>query len=180
MKVLKVVSAIMVATTLGTTATMVTPAVTAQAKTKMSLKTIPKKFRGTWYHYEKSSGYMYQKISATTLKTREKGAASHYNQSLTIHQFDLSKGISNTKTNINNPHKWMFAYKSGSKYIMDSWDTYIYFQQEYRSSYSITTRNYKGKKVKVIKNVPSNSGTWYIYSPSKAMAKHIWNLDNKK
>jgi len=143
------------------------------------LKTIPKKFWGTWYHYEKG-GYSYQKFSATKLKTKSKvDAASHYNQSLTIHQFNLSKGISDTKTNLKNPHKWMFAYKSGSKYIMDSWDTYIVIPAKWRNTNSMTTRNYKGKKVKVIKNTPTNSGTWYIYSPSKAMAKHIWNLDNK-
>jgi len=183
MKFVKAISTVMVATTLGATAVVATPAMPVQAKTtkaKKSLKTIPKKFRGTWYYYEnKKEGYSYQKISATKLKTKSKGEASHYNQNMTIHQFNLSKGISNTKTNLNNPHKWMFAYKHGSKYIMDSWDAYIVIPQKWRSTYSMTTRNYKGKKVKVIKNVPSNSGTWYIYSPSKAMAKHIWNLDNK-
>ncbi|MFC6179845.1 hypothetical protein [Lactiplantibacillus daowaiensis] len=179
MKLVKLMSIALVATSLGSVATVAAPTMNAQAKTKMSLKTIPKQFRGTWYHYE-NNGYSYQKISATKLKTKSKFSdASHYNQSLTIHQFDLNKGIKNTKTNVNNPHKWMFAYKSGSKYIMDSWDAYIYMESKYRSTYSMTTRNYKGKKVKVIKNTPTNSGTWYIYSPSKAMAKHLWNLDNK-
>ncbi|MFC6179844.1 hypothetical protein [Lactiplantibacillus daowaiensis] len=174
MKITKVVSAVLVATTLGGALAVVTPSTTAQAKTKMSLKTIPKQFRGTWYHYEKADGYDYQKISATKMKDH----FERKNSTRTMHQFDLNKGIKNTKTNIKNPHKWMFAYKSGSKYIMDSWDAYI-LPSQYRSTYSMTTRNYKGKKVKVIKNTPTNSGTWYIYSPSKAMAKHLWNLDNK-
>jgi len=174
MKLVKIVSAVMVAMTLGATAVVATPQadLTAQAKAKKSLKTIPKKFRGTWYHYEKADGYDYQKISATKIKDH----FEHYNHTDTMHQFTLSKGIK-AKTN---PHKWMYAYKHGSKYIMDSWETYFYFGAAESSTYSMTTRKYKGKTVKVIKKTLTNSGgRWYIYSPSKTLAKHLWNLDNK-
>jgi len=174
MKLVKLFSAMMVATTLGATAVVVTPQtdLTAQAKAKKSLKTIPKKFRGTWYHYEKADGYNYKKISASKMKDHFRHETNNY----TMHQFTLSKGIK-AKTN---PHKWMYAYKHGSKYIMDSWETYPIFGAKYSNKYSMTTRKYKGKTVKVIKSEPTNGGGWWwIYSPSKAMAKHIWNLDNK-
>lgn len=177
MKLTKVISAVMVATTLAGTMAIATPDLTAQANTKMSLKTIPKQFRGTWYHYEKADGYDYQKISATKIKSH----VEKKNNSRTIHQFDLNKGIKETTKNLNNAHKWMYAYKSGSKYIMDSWETYPVLQQKDRSWYQMTTRAYKGKKVKVIKIHQTNSveKSWLIYSPSKALAKHLWNLDNK-
>lgn len=173
MKLIKIVSAVMVATTLGATAVVATPQadLTAQAKAKKSLKTIPKQFRGTWYHYEKADGYDYIKISASKMKNHFRGRTDNY----TMHQFTLSKGIKATT----NPHKWMYAYKHGSKYIMDSWETYSLVGAKYCGNYSMTTRKYKGKTVKVIKSVPTNADFWWIYSPSKALAKHLWNLDNK-
>jgi len=175
MKLVKLFSAMVVAMTLGATAVVATPQadLTAQAKARKSLKTIPKKFRGTWYYYDDDdNGYDYEKISASKIKDCVAGHTDTY----TMHQFTLSKGIK-AKTN---PHKWMFAYKHGSKYIMDSWDWYFHFGSKRSGNYSMTTRKYKGKNVKVIKRSVSDSGGyWFIYSPSKAMAKHLWNLDNK-
>ncbi|MFC6163147.1 hypothetical protein ACFP3T_00390 [Lactiplantibacillus dongliensis] len=180
MKLGKIVSAVMVATTLGATAVVATPQadLTAQAKVKKSLKTIPKKFRGTWYHYEKADGYDYQKISTKKIK-------DHFekrNNTMTMHQFDMHKGIKKLTK-----HNWMFAYKkSANKYIMADWNTYVFWKidkswsEKDLGAYQMTTRKYKGKTVKVIKRtLPNSGGRWCIYSPSKALAKHLWNLDNK-
>jgi len=176
-KLVKLMSVALVATSLGSVATVATPTMNVQAQSQKSLKTIPKKFRGTWYHYEKADGYDYQKISATKIKSR----FERKNSTRTMHQFNLKKGISNKNiANYNNPHKWMYAYKHGTKYVMDSWETYPGLYASDRSTYSMTTRKYKGKTVKVIKKTLTNfNGRWYIYSPSKALAKHLWNLDNK-
>lgn len=173
MKLTKVISEMMVAATLTSTMVVVTPNLTAQAKAKMSLKTIPKQFRGTWYHYEKADGYDYQKITTTKIKNHYE----HKTTTNTIHQFNLKQGITKmTKKN------WMFAYKeSANKYVMANWNTYTYFPKNELGTYQMTTRKYKGKTIKVIKRtLPNSSGAWYIYSPNKAMAKHLWNLDNKK
>ncbi|MFD1421646.1 hypothetical protein [Lactiplantibacillus songbeiensis] len=180
MKFVKIVSAVMVATTLGATAVVATPQadLTAQAKAKKSLKTIPKQFRGTWYHYEKYDGYDYQKISAKKIKDHDEKR----NNTMMMHQFDLNKKVSN-----NSKKNWMLAYKkSANKYIMADWYSYAYWKfdkfesEKDLGAYQMTTRKYKGKTVKVIKRtLPYSAGTWYIYSPSKALAKHLWNLDNK-
>ncbi|VDG17507.1 hypothetical protein [Lactiplantibacillus mudanjiangensis] len=175
MKLTKMISAMMVATSLAGAMVVATPNLTAQAKTKMSLKTIPKQFRGTWYHYEQGK-YLSQKISAKKLINHGDGR----NYSLTMHQLDLNKKATATKDFTKNPHKWMFAYKSGNKVVMQDWPAYYALDKKDRGSYQVTTRTYKGKKVKVLKvTLAASGGMWYIYSPSKVMAKHLWNLDNK-
>jgi len=173
MKLGKIFSAVMVATPLGATAVVATPQadLTAQAKAKKSLKTIPKKFRGTWYHYEKGYGYDYNKISATKRITRLTFYGMTNTRKVKMHQFDLNKGNKAGK----NPHMWMYAYKHGTKYIMAEWGT----EASDRETYTITTRKYQGKNVKVIKVTYPIFNSWEIYSPSKALAKHLWNLDNK-
>ena len=51
MKLTKVLSIIVAGTTLGVAGGMVSSSVSVQAKTKKSLKTFPKSFRGTYYQY---------------------------------------------------------------------------------------------------------------------------------
>ena len=139
------------------------------------MKTIPKKFRGTWYHYEKADGYDYQKISATKIKDH----FQHKTKTYTMHQFDRNIGITKKHSS------WMFGIKeTKSVYILSPWNAYANYgfddgDHSFLSSYKMTTRKYKGKKVKVVREDVPSRNYWYIYSPSKALAKHLWNIDNK-
>ncbi|MFC6179846.1 hypothetical protein [Lactiplantibacillus daowaiensis] len=171
MKLVKLMSIALAATSLGSVATVAAPTMNAQAKAKMTLKTIPKQFRGTWYHYEKKSGYDYVKLSATKRTERITIMGLTNKRTVTMHQFDLNKGNKIGK----NPHKWMYAYKQGKAYVMSEWGTHA----SDRENYVTTTRKYKGQTVKVIKATYPMINSQVIYSPSKAMAKQLWNLDNK-
>ncbi|AKP64121.1 hypothetical protein FC99_GL000743 [Levilactobacillus koreensis JCM 16448] len=170
MKLSKLIGSLLVAGAMGAVAIVTTPTTSAQAATKVQsakktlLKSYPKNMRRTWYRYEKGH-YARTKITAK----KNTGDVLHY--------FNPNKKWPTiTKTN----QDWAFAFKMGNGvvgsspwWMLDSWKTVNDMGAVLNQK--VTTKTYKGKKVKVLKELNANSRpvNWrYSYS-SKKMAKHF-------
>ncbi|MFC6290580.1 hypothetical protein [Levilactobacillus angrenensis] len=176
MKLMKIFSAVMVATTLGAAVTVVTPSVTADAKAKKSLKTFPKSLRRTWYHYEKNGKgklvYSKLKISAKKIVSNWNGydTSKVFTTKSNLHQYNPAKKLQKGKDN------WIFAYKSGAKTRLDSWNPEFPKDMTYKRSreqYKVVTAKVNGKKVKVLHDtiLPSLPQNTMYYYTSKKLAK---------
>ncbi|WP_203641711.1 hypothetical protein [Levilactobacillus andaensis] len=176
MKLIKLVSAAMVATTMGAAAIVATPELTADAKAQKSLKTYPKALRRTWYHYEKNDNgkFTYSKLTFTATKLTDTWAGWGTTKSRTfksvLHQYDPAKKLQKGKDN------WAVAYKSGKSTRMGAWDTSKrFFMGPKRAlrSYKVVTTKVDGKKVKVLhaKNLDSLPVDEPYYYTSKKLTK---------
>jgi len=176
MKLVKVISTMMVATTLGIVSTTVKPDMTAQAETIKSLTKIPKALRGTWYFYDGYNRYDHYKITSKKVKVPLVSGGYDTN---TIHKFNLKKNSKSHDSLYNldygSAHNWMFAYKKGNKYIMEHWASYSTDEKSDFATYRVVKKNYKGKKVTGLQIHYYNSpkGSWSFYSPSKKVAKYL-------
>ncbi|MFD1456147.1 hypothetical protein ACFQ44_10765 [Levilactobacillus lanxiensis] len=176
MKLMKIVSVVMVATTMGTAVVVATPGVTADAKAKKSLKTFPKSLRRTWYHYEKNDNgkFTYSKLTFTakslTMKwagwgTTKVNKADKY----VLHQYNPAKKLQKGKDS------WIFAYKAGKSTKMGGWNTTksAMTAKDALSSYKVVTAKVNGRKVKVLhdKHLTSLPVDIPYYYTSKQLAK---------
>ncbi|WP_143461293.1 hypothetical protein [Levilactobacillus enshiensis] len=166
MKLLKATSILLAATTFGAALVAVTPAATAHAAKRTMLKSYPKNMRRTWYRYEKGQ-YVSTKITAKK------------NSGVVLHYFNPNKKWPTiTKKNL----YWAYAYKMNNGVIgsgpwgsikSENWTTVndlgALFDQK------VTTKTYKGKKIKVLKELYANSqpATWRYSYTSKKLAKHF-------
>lgn len=176
MKLMKIFSAIMVATTMGAAVTVATPGMTADAKAKKSLKTFPKSLRRTWYHYEKNAKgkLVYSKLKFTSKKftnvwNTDPGMTKAETVKFTLHQFDPAKKLQKGKKN------WAIAYKYGKATLWGLWG-YSKSEMSYKNAlgkYKVVTSKVKGKKVKVLKhtNYVSPSRTVNNYYTNKNLAQ---------
>ncbi|AYM03657.1 hypothetical protein [Levilactobacillus yiduensis] len=176
MKLMKIFSAIMVATTMGAAVTVATPGMTADAKAKKSLKTFPKSLRRTWYHYEKNAKgkLVYSKLKFTAKKVNVSwngwDTSKVRKDKYILHQYDPAKKLQQGKDN------WYFAYKSGGKTRIGGWDTDYLPNMSYKRAleqYKVVTTKVKGKKVKVLHDtiLPSRPVDTKYYYTSKKLAK---------
>ncbi|WP_125581436.1 hypothetical protein [Levilactobacillus cerevisiae] len=105
MKLMKIVSAAMVATTMGVAFAVVTPGMTADAQAKKSLKTFPKSLRRTWYHYEKNDNgkFTYSKLTFTAKKMTENwagwGTTKASTDKMVLHEYNPAKKLQKGKDN---------------------------------------------------------------------------------
>ncbi|TGD19540.1 hypothetical protein [Levilactobacillus suantsaiihabitans] len=176
MKLMKIFSAVMVATTMGAAVTVATPSMTADAKAKKSLKTLPKSLRRTWYHYEKNDKgklvYSKLKISAKKIVDSWNGwdTSKVHTTKSNLHQYNPAKKLQKGKDS------WIFAYKSGAKTRFGGWSPEFPKDMTYkraREQYKVVTDKVNGKKVKVLHHtnlasLPQNTAYYYT---SKKLAK---------
>jgi len=144
----------------------VAPATTAQAAKRTMLKSYPKNMRRTWYRYE-NGHYVQLKITAKK------------NTGVTLHYFNPNK---KWPTITQKNQYWAYAYKMSNGIVGSGpWGSIKYDNVTTLSdlgvlfAQKVTTKTYKGKKVKVLKELykSSNPAVWrYSYS-SKKMAKHF-------
>ena len=165
MKLLKAASILLAATSFGAALVAVAPATTAQASKQTLLKSYPKNMRRTWYRYEKGH-YIKEKITAKT------------NDGAKLHYFNPNKKWPKvTKKNQN----WVYAFKTSKGVIgtgpwwgLETGWTSVNDMGSMKGQ-QLVTKTYKGKKVKALKEIDSNSAPlfWgYSYS-SKKMAKYF-------
>jgi len=175
MKLMKLVSAVMVATTMGAAVVVATPGVTADAKAKKSLKVFPKSLRRTWYHYEKNDNgkFTYSKLTFTakslTMKWAGCGTTKASTDKYVLHPYNPAKKLPKGKDS------WIFAYKAGKSTKMGFWNTTkrAMTTKHALSSYKVVTAKVNGKKVKVLhaKNLTSLPVDIPYYYTSKQLAK---------
>jgi len=175
MKLVKILSAVMVATTMGATVTVVSPEVTANAKAQKSLKAYPKSLRRTWYHYEKNDkGQLrYSTLKFTATRTTDKWngymATKTETSKFVLHQYNPAKKFNKGKLN------WNVAYKSGSSTLFGLWgdSKADMVRSQAIDRYKVVTTTYKGKKIKVLHAtfLPSAPLNTMYYYTSKKLAK---------
>ncbi|MGX6428238.1 hypothetical protein [Levilactobacillus yonginensis] len=180
MKLLKIVSAVMVATTMGAAVVVATPGVTADAKSKKSLKTFPKSLRRTWYHYEKNDKgkFRYSKVTFSAKKWTNIWNGDSYTVPSTakgvLHQYDPAKKLQKGKDS------WMFAYKAGKSTKVGFWNTTkkAMTPKYTLTGYKVVTAKVNGKKVKVLH--AENLHSLPVNTPYYYTSKHLAKITNPK
>lgn len=184
MKITKILGALLAVVTLGT-AVALTPDVSAQAKAQYSLKSVPKKFRGTRYSYSKGA-YTKLVISAKKFATYYSDRPE-MNYVAKVKSLNLSRNV--TKHDYNRADKsdggWQAIYvKKGTLYDFD-WLNYWKDKKADHTRYQVIKKTYNGKRIKVLHEVDAfvkNSrnpavehSSNYVtnYYPTKAQAKHF-------
>ncbi|WP_367295196.1 hypothetical protein [Levilactobacillus yonginensis] len=180
MKLLKIVSAVMVATTTGAAVVVATPGVTADAKSKKSLKTLPKSLRRTWYHYEKNDKgkFRYSKLTISSKKIKDTwngwGNTKASTYKYVLHQYDPAKKLQTGKDS------WIFANKVGKSTEVGYWrDSKSAMTHRFmQTSYKVVTANVNGKKVKVLH--AKNLRSLPVDTPYYYTSKHLAKITNPK
>lgn len=180
MKITKVLGALLAVITLGTAITL-TPDVSAQAKAKYSLKTIPKKFRGTRYSYYKdpqTSKASYSKLVISAKKfTTSYSNHPDMTSVFKVKSLNLSRNITNHDMMRSND--WQAVYvKKGTLYQFD-WESYSANKKSLSSRYKFVSKTRQGKRAKVLREGDTTGRgankvfqTTYWYS-TKAQAKYF-------
>jgi len=179
MKITKILGALLAVVTLGT-AIALTPDVSAQAKAKYSLKSVPKKFRGTRYNYYKGSktsptSYTRFVISATKF-------TSHYsnNPNMTsvfkVKSLNLSRNVTNHDM-MRADDWWAIYVKKGTLYTYD-WESYRADKKADSSRFKLINKTYRGKHIKVLRESDTTGQKAKVfqttdYYPTKAQAKYF-------
>lgn len=185
MKITKILGALLAVVTLGT-AVALTPDVSAQAKAQYSLKSVPKKFRGTRYSYSKGA-YTKLVISAKKFATYYSDRPE-MNYVAKVKSLNLSRNV--TKHDYNRADNsgddgWQAIYvKNGTLYDFD-WFDYYKDKKANHTCYKVINKTYNGKRIKVLHEVDAfvkNSrdpsveySSNYVtnYYSTKAQAKHF-------
>lgn len=184
MKITKILGALLAVVTLGT-AVALTPDVSAQAKAQYSLKSVPKKFRGTRYSYSKGA-YTKLVISAKKFATYYSDRPE-YNSAVTVKSLNLSRDITKHDFNRadNSGNGWQAIYvKKGILYDFN-WFDYYKDKKISHIRYKVIKKTYNGKRIKVLHEVYANvknyrdpsveysSNEITNYYSTKAQAKHF-------
>lgn len=186
MKITKILGALLAVVTLGT-AIALTPDVSAQAKAKYSLKSVPKKFRGTRYSYSVLDGDSQKSYTKLVIGAKKLGkyysTRPMYNGSVKVKSLNLSRDIS--KHDSNRSHSFQAVYvKKGILYDFD-WIFYYKDKKSQHYEYSLINKTYNGKKIKVLREAyvlvknhrdptADNNYTQITnYYPTKAQAKYF-------
>lgn len=190
MKITKILGALLAVVTLGTTIAL-TPDISAQAKAQYSLKSVPKKFRGTRYSYSKAPG-MSQKAYTKVVIGAKKFAFYYsdrpmYNYSSKVKSLNLSRNLTNHNFNRedNSGTRFDAIYvKKGTLYDFD-WLYYWKDKKSEHTRYTLINKTYNGKRIKVLHEVDvyiKNSRDPAVtrsfnqvtnYYPTKAQAKYF-------
>lgn len=169
-------------TTCGTTlAELTTMPAQAKAKSKMSLKAVPKKLRGTWYNYAKYNGkYSYGKTKFTAKKLIY--VSGKDKQTFTIHPLKLNKAFSSKDASNLKKMYWDAAFSQRGYTVFSIWGSYRKGYNKGKhingdgAGYKVAHKTYKGKRVKALKvwrTTPYDQNTYsYVYH-TKAQAKHF-------
>ncbi|KJW12595.1 hypothetical protein [Levilactobacillus spicheri] len=173
MKMTKALGALLAVITLGTVMT-VTPDVSAQAKAHYSLKTTPKKLRGTWYAYNlknKKSHYDTVKVASKKLTETISGSSWSY----ALHVLNLKKNPSLKVLNSVKMSGWSCAYNKGAWTYFQAWGDYDKQQDTTYTKFQVTHKTLNGHSVKTLHSITYNSPKDPIYSSyyykTKALAK---------
>lgn len=178
MRVNRLFSALMVATTIGATAVVTVPT-QAQAKSTSSLKTFPKAMRGTWYHYEENNGYYYKSMKISSKKMTVKNFLNPFYQKQakwtgTIHpiknQRTFTEGESSKKLHWTSARSVKGGYTTVLPYGIGATNG--------GGTYKVIHKTYKGKSVKVLysKQFTTIQGTKQVtdhFYKTKAQAKYF-------
>lgn len=183
MKLIKVLGAVLMTTTLSNVLLVETPSLTAHAAEKKVLKSYPKAMRKTWYRYEKNAkgktNYVTDKITTKkwVIKSNDYYTGKWDSTTTKLHYFNASKA--NPKITKKNS-AWTYAFNSNGVTKFDIWAAMegkgqVNPFKEPIFGLKIVNKAYKGKKIKVLKYVHYFSAPQRItYSyTSKALAKHF-------
>ncbi|WP_338209464.1 hypothetical protein [Lactiplantibacillus paraxiangfangensis] len=173
MKLTKVLSIIVAGTTLGVAGGMVSSSVSVQAKTKKSIKTFPKSFRGTYYRYEgKVDGVRYYNIARISAKTfGSRADMGTYTVPFHLHSVKLPVKRYAKKYNKKYKVADIYATKKGSVLY-----TYPILKITFPMAgyYKMGKKKLAGHKVKVLKRVSKNGKHTdeYLFTSKKLARKY--------
>lgn len=171
MKLTKVLSIIVAGTTLGVAGGMVSSGVNVQAKTKKSIKTFPKSFRGTYYRYAgKVDGV--QNYNIARIRSKTFGSKADVGTRIVpFHLRSVKLPLKRSdKTNYKKYHATdIYATKKGSILHTKEIVNVTFPMAGY---YKMGKKKLAGHRVKVLKNVSKNGKhTNEYFFTSKKLAK---------
>jgi len=183
MKLIKVLGAVLMTTTLSNVLLVETPSLTAHAAEKKVLKSYPKAMRKTWYRYEKNAkgktNYVTDKITSKkwVSKSNDYDTGKWRSTTTKLHYFNASKA--NPKITMKNI-AWTYAFNNNGMTKFNVWAAMEGKRQvnpfkKPLFGMKIVNKTYKGKKIKVFKEVIYTAApkcVTYSYT-SKALAKHF-------
>ncbi|MDT6979608.1 hypothetical protein [Levilactobacillus zymae] len=165
----------MAVATFGVVGVIATPTSTAQAQTKMSMKSIPKAYRGTWYQGVKGAptSYMAVRVSAKSYTWFTINIKYQVPTKYRIHQLNLNRSKAAKLTAKNSD--WNAAFMNRHQLVLASWPDYTKttWRKNYSEMMKITTIKYKGKRVKVLASRIDLQKHPDYYFKTKTMAKHF-------
>ena len=173
MKLTKVLSIIVAGTTLGVAGGMVSSSVSVQAKTKKSIKTFPKSFRGTYYRYEgKVDGVRYYNIARISAKTfGSRADMGTYTVPFHLRSVKLPLKQSDKKNYKKYHATDIYATKKGSILHTKEIVNVTFPMAGY---YKMGKKKLAGHKVKVLKKVSKNGKHTdeYLFTSKKLARKY--------
>lgn len=174
MKFTNLIGAVLATISFGAALAVATPTTDAQASTKMTMASFPKKFQGTWYYYQKGH-YNHYTIKAQKTSYRNFYSKKWHSGYSLVKVTPLKKYPKNIKKNTGNTVLFM-----SKGWLVDTgWLNYnstTAFETPGTESYKIVTRKYKGKKIKsLFSDNMWNAGNGEVhlmhYYKTKAQAK---------
>ena len=164
-KLMKLVSVLVVTVTIGVIGGTLTTT-TAQAKAKMTERTLPKAIRGTWWHYDGHGRYGKTTITAKKIKSR-----SHSNGNYTT--------IIHTRKQSADPDKLKIHQNWGVISMRyHGWTDIRGWNQSAGDGtyYKLSHRQYHGKRIRVLKLAGGAGIDTYSHQyATKKLAKHFKN-----
>lgn len=174
MKFTNLMGAVLATVSFGAALAVATPTTDAQASTKMTMASFPKKFQGTWYYYQKGHYNRY------TIKAQKTSYRNFQNKKWQTGQSPVKVTQLNKATKNTKKYKGYTVLFMSKGWLMDHpWEYYgkgIAFETPGTEGYKIVTRHYKGKKIKSLFidemwNVGNGEVHLKHYYKTKAQAK---------
>ncbi|MFC6289010.1 hypothetical protein [Levilactobacillus angrenensis] len=146
MKFTNMVGALLATVSFGAALAVTMPTTDAQASTKMTMASFPKKFQETWYYYQKGHYNRY------TIKAKQTSYRNFSGKKWRTGQSPVKVTPLNKKTkNVKKYQGYTVLFMSKGWLMDHPWENYskgIKFQDPGTEGYKIVTRHYQGKKVK--------------------------------
>ncbi|MGP4117262.1 hypothetical protein [Levilactobacillus zymae] len=166
-------------TTMAGGVLVMTPTTTAQAKTQYTLKSIPKKVRGTWYTYHSQYGkHYYTTYKITSKRFSERDFDPNIRKwtmsKSTVHVLKRSAHPKDSKKNDNK----LAVYMHGDAVVVQAWSSYnLPYDFRYESKYQIDQKSYHGQPVPSLhhyfKYIDSDPSVGTHFYHTKAQAKYF-------
>ncbi|MCI1553069.1 MAG: hypothetical protein LKH74_04025 [Levilactobacillus sp.] len=174
MKFTNMMGALLATVSLGAALAVTTPTTDAQASTKTTMASFPKKFQGTWYYYQKGHYNRY------TIKAKQTSFRNFSGKKWRTGYSPVKVTPLNKKTKNVKKYQGDTVLFMSKGWLMDHpWEYYskgIKINDPGTEGYKIVTRHYRGKKIKslFINRVwDASNGELHLqhYYKTKAQAK---------
>ncbi|WP_395322788.1 hypothetical protein [Levilactobacillus parabrevis] len=144
----------------------------AQASTRKTVKALPKKLQGAWYHYDGHGKHDRVKFTATKWRTVGYQNGSRYASTSTLHQRKLNADPDKLARHANWVVGWKMTVRRANWTDLRGWNQ----SAGDGTYYKVANKRYHGQKLAVLSEA-GGAGVWVTqhYYASKQVAKQMKN-----